>query len=65
MSVYNENPRNFDALIEYINNDNNDGKKLFDNIEILMKKVSLCLSRNLYQSKNIKESITFQLFGID
>jgi hypothetical protein len=68
MTVYNESPRHFNELIEYINKNNNkksDGEKLFDNIELLLKKISLCLSKNLYQSKNINSSITFQLFGID
>jgi len=65
MSVYKENPRSFHELIEYINTNNKDGNKLFNNIETLLKKVSLCLSKNLYQSKNINSSITFQLFGID
>jgi len=65
MSVYKENPRSFNQLIEYINSNNNDGNKLFNNIKSLLKKISLCLSKNLYQSKNIIDSITFQLFGID
>jgi len=67
MTVYEESPRHFNELIEYINETNkkSDGKKLFNNIELLMKKISLCLSKNLYQSKNIKSSVTFQLFGID
>ena len=68
MSVYKDSPRHFSELIEYINENNKnnkDGNKLFNNIELLMKKVSLCLSKNLYQSKNIDGSITFQLFGTD
>jgi hypothetical protein len=68
MSVYKTNPRNFDELKTYINNDNknNDsGENLFNNIEVLMKEISACLSRNFYQSKNIEGSITFQLFGAD
>jgi hypothetical protein len=67
MTVYNENPRHFNELIKYINenNSNDDGYKLFNNIETFMKKISVCLSQNLYQSKNINGSITFQLFGID
>jgi hypothetical protein len=68
MSVYKDSPRHFNELIEYINENNKnnkDGNKLFNNIKLLMKKVSLCLSKNLYQSKNIGGSITFQLFGTD
>jgi len=68
MSVYNENPRDFEQLRTYIDTKNqikDDGKKLFNNIELLMKEVSLCLSKNFYQSKNIEGSITFQLFGAD
>jgi len=68
MSVYNENPRDFEQLRKYIdikNKKEENGKRLFNNIELLMKEVSLCLSKNFYQSKNIKGSITFQLFGAD
>ena len=68
MSVYNENPRDFEQLRKYIdikNKKEDDGKRLFNNIELLMKEVSLCLSKNFYQSKNIEGSITFQLFGAD
>ena len=68
MSVYNENPRDFEQLRTYIdvkNKKEDDGKRLFNSIELLMKEVSLCLSKNFYQSKNIEGSITFQLFGAD
>lgn len=68
MSVYNENPRDFNQLTTYIdvkNKKEDDGKRLFNSIELLMKEVSLCLSKNFYQSKNIEGSITFQLFGAD
>lgn len=67
MSVYENNPRHFHELKSYIDKNGNldDGKKLFDKIEILMKQVSLCLYKNLYQSKNIIGSTSFQLFGCD
>ncbi len=69
MNVYSTNPRNFDELKKYIdkNNKNNDfnSNHLFDKIEYLFTDVSKCLSRNFYQSNNIKGSITFQLFGAD
>ncbi len=68
MDVYKENPRDFNELRTYIdvtNNKEGDGNKLFDKIHYLMKKVSVCLSNNLYQSENIKNTITFQLFGAD
>ena len=67
MSVYKENPRNFDELKEYINEKSgqNKGNYLFDKIELLMKEISVCLSKNLYQSKNISGTVSFQLFGID
>lgn len=61
MTVYKDHPRNFDQLKKYINT----GEQLFDNIENLFITVSKCLSRNFYQSNNIKGSITFQLFGAD
>ncbi len=68
MDVYKENPRDFNELRTYIdvtNNKEGDGNKLFNKIHYLMKKVSVCLSNNLYQSENIKNTITFQLFGAD
>jgi hypothetical protein len=66
MSVYEENPRNFNELVKYINDDMpNQGIKLFEKIEDLIKKISICLSKNIYQSKNIMGSVTFQLFGLD
>ena len=67
MTVYQKNPRHLYELVEYINNNdnNNNGTLLFNRVEELMKKTSLCLSKNLYQSKNINESVTFQLFGVD
>jgi hypothetical protein len=67
MSVYKENPRNFDELKEYINEKSgqNKGNYLFDKIELLMKEISVCLSKNLFQSKNILGTVSFQLFGID
>jgi len=78
MSVYKNNPRNFDELRKYINNESEgasanqnkhyhqqDGAKLFNNIELLMKEIEACLSKNFYQSKNIEGTITFQLFGAD
>ena len=68
MSVYKNSPRDFNQLIDYINNDSysrDSGEDLFNRIDILMKEVSVCLSKNFFQSKNIKGSVTFQLFGAD
>ena len=67
MTVYKTNPRNFDELKIYIDETSgkDKGDLLFDNIELLMRKVSLCLSKNFFQSKNIEGSVTFQLFGGD
>lgn len=65
MSIYQENPRTFNELIEYINNNGDNGDFLFDEMEKLMKDISYCLSKNLYQSDNIKKTISFQLFGAD
>jgi hypothetical protein len=79
VSVYKENPRNFDELKKYIDNKNNsnnnrnnnfknnskNGDLLFQNIELLIRDVSKCLSNNVYQSENIEGSVTFQLFGGD
>ena len=68
MTVYKENPRDFDQLKMYI--DIEEGVKgksavLFNNIELLMREVSQCLSANFYQSNNIEGTVTFQLFGAD
>ena len=67
MSVYKDNPRDFDELKFYvdINSKNGSGNILFNKIELLMREVSQCLSKNFYQSKNIYGSTTFQLFGAD
>ena len=65
MSVYEDNPRTFNELIEYINSNGDSGQFLFNKIEKLMKEISYCLAKNLYQSKNILKTISFQLFGAD
>ena len=71
MSVYKENPRHFDELRTYIdkentkNNSKRSGTYLFNKIELLMREISMCLSKNFFQSKNISGSVTFQLFGAD
>ena len=68
MNVYKQNPRNFDELKIYIDEKTktkNNGTHLFNNIELLMKEVAACLSKNFYQSKNISGAINFQLFGGD
>ena len=65
MSVYKENPRYFNELERYIFQNGNNGRFLFEQIEKLMKQISICLSHNIFQSKNIKETISFQLFGCD
>ena len=63
MSIYKENPRSFQQLKEFLGSPS--GNILFDNIHKLMKEISVCLSKNFYQSQNIKGSTTFQLFGAD
>ena len=65
MSVYNHSPRYFNELEKYIYQNGDNGRILFENIDKLMKEISICLSHNLYQSKNIKETLSFQLFGCD
>jgi hypothetical protein len=50
MTVYNENPRHFDELIEYININNgngDDGKKLFNNIEIFISSLFYILIKSV------------------
>ena len=68
MSVYKTHPRNFDELFDYINKKYNDEEKskiLSNNIYILLKDICKCISNNIYQSDNIKNTTCFQLFGID
>lgn len=72
MSIYETSPRNFEELINYIDDKENknimkykNGQYLFNKINHLMEEVSICLSKNLYQSENIKNTIAFQLFGAD
>jgi hypothetical protein len=67
ISIYKTNPRYFDQLIKYIDSNSikGNGALLFNRINILLKKVSKCLAKNLFQSANIKSTISFQLFGID
>ncbi len=67
VSIYDINPRYFDELIKYIDNNSTSGSGalLFNRINLLLKNVSKCLAKNLYQSDNIKNTICFQLFGID
>lgn len=63
MNVYKENPRSFNELKKYMNAENFD--ILFNNIYKNMEKICSCISKNLYQSNNIKGTISFQLFGAD
>jgi len=65
MNVYKTNPRNFNELYKYVNDTTKNGKILFNNIDILLRKVSQCLSKNIFQSSNIKNTTCFQLFGAD
>ena len=67
ISIYKTNPRYFDDLTKYIDNNSvkGNGTLLFNRINTLLKDVSKCLSKNLYQSDNIKNAVSFQLFGID
>ena len=68
MTVYEKNPRVFIELFSYVDSQENNpkaGQKLSENILTLMSKISECLSKNIYQSSNIKNTVSFQLFGAD
>lgn len=67
MNVYKKNPRSFEELRQYINEDGNNGDLLFSNINNILAKICKCLSSDkaVFQSENLKQSTTFQLFGID
>ena len=68
MNVYKKNPRTLDELYTFLNKDTqneNSSTILSEGIYKLMKEVSYCLSTNIYQSANIKNTTCFQLFGAD
>lgn len=67
MNVYKQNPRTFDELRKYIDENGSNGDALFRRINASMMKICSCLSgdESVFQSDNLKNSITFQLFGID
>jgi len=68
MNVYKKNPRTLDELYTFLNKDTNNENSstiLSEGIYKLMKEVSYCLSTNIYQSANIKNTTCFQLFGAD
>ena len=70
MTVYEKNPRHFDELYKYIDmnsnhNGHDNGNILKNNIALLMNKICICLSKSIYQSSNLKNTICFQLFGAD
>ena len=67
MSVYKDNPRNFDELRNYISKKSGADKAalLFKNIDILFKNMAQCLKKSIFQSANIEGSTSFQLFGAD
>jgi len=67
MSVYKDNPRNFDELRNYISKKSGADKAalLFKNIDILFKNMAQCLKKSIFQSANIESSTSFQLFGAD
>jgi hypothetical protein len=67
MDVYKKNPRTFEELREYINKNGDNGDALFRKIDNNMMRICSCISNDkaVYKSDNLKNSITFQLFGID
>ena len=65
MNVYKNNPRNFNELYNYVNKKSKNSNILSNNIDNLLRKISQCLSNNIYQSSNIKNTTCFQLFGAD
>jgi hypothetical protein len=70
MSVYKDNPRNFEQLREYMNEKQenpNTGTIFFLRMNEILQKMCMALDKDFYQSKNIRErnAISFQLFGVD
>lgn len=66
INIYKTHPLTFDDLRKYINHTGleDKGKLLFDRIRVLMRDVSQCIEKNIYQSLNLG-GISFQLFGVD
>ena len=66
MTIYKTNPRSLTELYQFVKKDSKNNSNLLENnINILMAKVSKCLSNNIFQSSNIKNTVCFQLFGGD
>ena len=65
LDVYDSLPRSLNDLKKYIKEKNLNPDILFNQIQTLFLKLSSCISNSIYQSKNLKNTISFQLFGAD
>ena len=65
-NIYDNNPLTLNELKEYLNNKKqNSGTYLFNNIEALFKKLCTCIKGNIYNSSNLVNNMTVQMFGVD
>lgn len=58
-------PVSFIDLKKHLKFNNYDYNKLFKNIDVLMQKIAIAYSNNLCKLDNIKNNLSFQLFGAD
>ena len=68
VSIYKKNPRDLEQLKTFLNQKQNGaGRRLFEKINEKMKLITKCISKDMYQSDNLKNKniVSFQLFGID
>ena len=65
MNVYKTNPRSFEELFKYLDQKKSNSTILSNNLYNLMKNISECLSSHVYQSDNLLNTTSFQLFGAD
>lgn len=65
-NIYDNNPLTLNELKDYLNKKQpNSGSYLFNNIEELFKKLCSCIKGNIYNSNNLINNMTVQMFGVD
>ena len=65
-NVYKINPQTYKELINYLNkNKNNSGNVLNNNINNIIYKLCYAIKDSLCKLDNVKQNMTFQLFGLD
>jgi hypothetical protein len=65
-NIYDNNPLTLEELKIYLNNKKEgSGKLLFNNINELFKKLCLAIKDHIYNSNNLINNLTLQMFGVD